>query len=91
MSLARRLHRPRLRRYGTTPAILTAHRVHLVRTLGMPDAWWGRYWRLTTGSVRDARVGKTWRKHPTPPDTAPRAHLGNWGDLSDTPERRGCP
>lgn len=84
MSLARRRHRPRLHRYGTTPAIMTADRVRLVRTAGKPDAYWSRYWRLTDRCVRDARVGKTWKHVATPPDIKPRAHVGNWGDLSAT-------
>jgi hypothetical protein len=76
------MKRRRLPRYGTTPGELTAPRVHIIRLSGKPDSYWGRLWRVTTQAVRSARIGKTWRDHPTPPDTRPRAHRGNWGDLA---------
>jgi hypothetical protein len=63
---------------------LNAKRVELIRTSGKPDAYWARIWRVQAATIREARTGKTWRDHPAPPDTAPRAHRGSWGDLPDT-------
>lgn len=60
---------------------LTFRRVRAIRTSGEPDVVYARRWRMTVGAIRDARVGKTWADHPTPPDRKPRAHRGNWGDL----------
>lgn len=51
---------------------LTADRVHILRTAGKPDSYFARIWRMTTGAIRDARVGRTWPNHTTPADTAPR-------------------
>jgi hypothetical protein len=61
---------------------LTARQVHLIRTSGKPDIHYARLWRMTAGAIYDARTGKTHADHETPPDRKPRAHLGNWGDLS---------
>lgn len=60
---------------------LTFRRVHAIRTGGELDIVYARRWRMTVGAIRDARVGKTWREHPTPVDNKPRAKRGNWGDL----------
>jgi hypothetical protein len=60
---------------------LNHHRVHLIRTSGKSDAHWSRIWRVHVHTVRRARIGETWVDHETPPDTRPRAHTGNWGDL----------
>lgn len=60
---------------------LTLQRVHLIRTVPEPDIVYAARWRMTVGSIRHARLGKTWADHPTPPDTKPRAKRGNWGDL----------
>lgn len=51
---------------------LNATRVHLIRSTGKTDRYWGRIWRLRDETVRDARIGKSWPNHPTPPDCAPR-------------------
>lgn len=60
---------------------LNAKRVELIRTSGKPDTYWARIWRVHVQTIRDARKGITWRDHPTPPDTKPRARMGNWGNL----------
>jgi hypothetical protein len=60
---------------------LNERRVHIIRTSGQPDAYWARIWRVDIKTVRNARIGESWREHETPPDTKPRAHRGNWGDL----------
>lgn len=60
---------------------LNHRRVEIIRTFGKPDAYWSRIWRVCVQTVRDARVGNTWRDVPTPPDTKPRARTGNWGGL----------
>jgi hypothetical protein len=63
---------------------LTPARVHTIRTVPKPDRTYATEYRVTTGCVRDARVGITWADHPTPSDTAPRTNNhGNWGDLSN--------
>jgi hypothetical protein len=62
---------------------LTPNQVHHARVSGESDAALARRWRVTTGCVRDARIGKSHRAHPTPPDTAPRAHRGNWALVSE--------
>jgi hypothetical protein len=61
---------------------LTHEQVHLIRTAGKTDRHRERLWRISAQSIRNARVGITWADHPTPPDTKPRAHRGNWGDLA---------
>lgn len=79
---------------------LTTERVHLIRVSGKADAHFARLFCMTTGSIRDARVGRTWLAHPTKPDDTPRgpgrpfkrlhpatdidAALGAW--RSDPPE-----
>lgn len=60
---------------------LTFQRVRLIRTVLEPDIVYAQRWRMTVGAIRDARVGKTWADHPTPPDKKPRVKRGNWGDL----------
>jgi hypothetical protein len=60
---------------------LNDRRVHIIRVSGQPDAYWARIWRVHVQTIRMARTGKTWAAHETPPDTKPRAHRGNWGDL----------
>lgn len=72
------MRRSALPEYGSAFRNLTDERVHLIRTAGKTDRHYASLWRLTIGSIRDARVGNTWRDHPTPPDTKPRGHLGNW-------------
>jgi hypothetical protein len=61
---------------------LTFQRVHIIRTVPEPDPVYARRWRVGVNAIRDARRGKTWADHPTPPDTKPRAKRGNWGDLA---------
>jgi hypothetical protein len=60
---------------------LTFKRVHTLRTVALPDATYARRWGVLPSTIHQARTGKTWPEHPTKPDTAPRAHKGNWGDL----------
>jgi hypothetical protein len=60
---------------------LNERRVHIIRTSGQPDAYWARIWRVDIKTVRNARIGESWRDHETPPDTKPRAHRGDWGNV----------
>ncbi len=60
---------------------LTHERVHRIRTVPKTDRYYGALYRVTTGSVRDARVGITWKTHETPPDIKSRVRTGNWGEL----------
>jgi len=59
---------------------LNPKRVELIRTSNKPDTYWSRIWRVHVQTIRRARTGETYKDHPTPPDTAPRAKRGNWGD-----------
>jgi hypothetical protein len=70
---------------------LTPARVHTIRTIPKPDQTYATEYRVTTGCVRDARVGITWADHPTPADTKPRVRTGNWGDLSNAVNGSGDP
>lgn len=51
---------------------LDSDKVHNVRTSGLTDSHLARQNGVSVATIRDARVGNTWRDHPTPPDTAPR-------------------
>jgi hypothetical protein len=62
--------------------VLTFQRVHIIRSVPLPDPVYARRWRVSVKTIRHARTGKTWADHPTPPDTKPRAKRGNWGDLT---------
>lgn len=53
-------------------SVLNFDRVHILRTSGKSDRYYANLWRMTDGAIRDARVGRTWPDHPTPPDTKPR-------------------
>lgn len=55
---------------------LNARRVELIRTSGKTDRYWARIWRVTAQTVRDARIGNTWKDHHTPPDVTPRTGGG---------------
>jgi hypothetical protein len=61
---------------------LNPRRVELIRLSGLPDTHWSRLWRLHVRTIRDARVGRTFKDHPTQPDTQSRVRHGNWGDSS---------
>jgi hypothetical protein len=63
---------------------LTHARVHTLRTANLPDRHFERLWQIHARIIRRARIGLTWKDHPTPPDTKPRTKKGNWGDLTDT-------
>jgi hypothetical protein len=52
--------------------MLNPERVRIIRTAGLTDTYFAREYRVAVRTVRDARVGTTWKNHPTPPDTAPR-------------------
>jgi hypothetical protein len=51
---------------------LNPDRVHVARTAGLTDSHLARLWRVTDGTVRRARRGETYPRHPTPADLAPR-------------------
>lgn len=51
---------------------LTSEQVTAIRTVMRPDAQYAREWKVTTGTVRDARTGRSWPNHLTPPDPIPR-------------------
>lgn len=52
--------------------VLTHDMVHLIRTSGESDTYWERKLGISRTAVNKARLGVTWQKHPTPPDTVPR-------------------
>jgi len=57
-----------------------------IRTAGLTDAYWGRRLRVDDKTIREARIGLTYRHVPTPPDTAPREGTGSTYAI-----RRGLP
>lgn len=65
--------------------VLTHDRVHIIRTADKPDRHFERLWRIHARVIRRARIGETWRDHPTPVDDKPRVNprgsRGNWGGL----------
>lgn len=58
--------------------MLTPEQVHHIRTCGEPDAVLARQYGVIRNTVRWARIGVTWKDHPTPPDTKPRVRVGRW-------------
>lgn len=62
--------------------LITFQQVHDVRTSGLPDAYWERQLGISRAAIQKARVGVTWKTHPTPPDTKPR---------TATPVRKSAP
>lgn len=50
--------------------------VHAIRTGGRRDSHWAAKLKMSRGAVRDARTGRTWSRHPTPPDVKPRLKCG---------------
>lgn len=71
--------------------VLDAAKVHHIRTSGLTDAGLARLYGLTAPGVRDARVGNTWRNHPTPPDKAPREGAGRKAGALARKRHRGLP
>jgi hypothetical protein len=55
---------------------LDSAKVHQVRTGRLTDSHHSRLFGVSIATVRDARIGKTWTDHPTPPDMAPRTGGG---------------
>jgi hypothetical protein len=53
-------------------AELTFEDVHRIRTEGRPDTYWQQVLGCGRTTIRKARIGQTFKKHPTPPDTAVR-------------------
>lgn len=75
------MRRQKLPRYGSTPAGLTDEAVHRVRTAGMTDAYFARLYHVSTQAVRLARIGETFKEHPTPPDLRERMSPGRHSTL----------
>jgi hypothetical protein len=55
------------------PPSLTDDDIHRIRTEGRPDTYWALKLNVSQPIVQKARVGKTYKNHPTPPDRRPRA------------------
>ena len=64
--------------------MLTAQRVIMIRTSGLPDTHWARIWRLHVQTIRAARRGETWQHVDTPPDTRTRVRQGAWDRPHDS-------
>lgn len=58
--------------------VLTPETVHAIRTSGLTDPHWARVLGVSCNAVRLARVGRTWKSHPTPPDIAARVPTGKY-------------
>lgn len=67
--------------------MLTADRVHHIRTSGETDAHQARKHRRTVTTIRRARIGDTHQTHPTPPDRAPREGSGRYSSPRARPAR----
>lgn len=55
---------------------LTAEAVHRIRTCGLPDEVLAEEYGVTYAAVIQARRGRSWPDHPTPPDLFPRTFGG---------------
>lgn len=51
---------------------LTFDLVHRIRTEGRLDAYWEQRLGYSRVTIWKARVGMTWKTHPTPPDRSAR-------------------
>jgi hypothetical protein len=65
----------------------TDQQVHLIRTSGFTDACFARIWRKTVNRVRAARIGATYKNHPTPPDVRPRDPAGRYQGIQAKPAK----
>jgi hypothetical protein len=52
--------------------VLNHDDVHRIRTENRSDSYWEKELGVTRTCVQKARVGVTWQRHPTPPDTVSR-------------------
>ena len=68
--------------------VLTPEQVHECRTSGLSDAYLARKWRVRSHSVRQARIGDTFKDHPTPPDLRRRFPGGRYSTNQARLERR---
>lgn len=66
---------------------LTSSAVHTIRISSLTDSYWARLLNVGVDIVRRARIGETWKRHETPPDTAPRISTGR----SPSPNARVLP
>jgi hypothetical protein len=55
---------------------LTDAQVQQIRTAGLTDTHWSRRLRVQVETIRDARVGRTYKHVATPADVAPRDPTG---------------
>lgn len=60
------------------PRLLSFEQVHEIRTAGLTDAYFERLYKVPVRAIRYARIGYTWKSHPTPPDTKPRYPGGRY-------------
>lgn len=51
---------------------LTFKAVHLIRTVHRPDSYYASEYGVHYKVIREARIGKTWKHHPTPTDSIRR-------------------
>jgi hypothetical protein len=67
------------------PRSLKSEEVHRIRTEGLADAYWEKTLCVSRAAVQKARVGITWKEHPTPPDTRPRVGRNQASDHPRAP------
>lgn len=48
---------------------LTPERVATIRTTKRPDSYYAALWKISRAAVRMARIGRTFKDHPVPPQT----------------------
>lgn len=56
---------------------LTPEIVGQIRQSDLPDRVFAERWHTTRQSIHHARTGRTWKTHPTPPQTQ-RRRDGRW-------------
>lgn len=71
---------------------LTSEAVHHIRTCGLPDRDLAALYGVTETCITQARRGRSWPDHPTPPDRRPRTfgslrYVGiDWSSVPDQTE-----
>jgi hypothetical protein len=66
---------------------LTDDQVHRIRTSGLPDEYFAKLYGQCKDSIGNARRGRTYKNHPTPPDVVGRSGGGRYA-RSDLTLRR---
>jgi hypothetical protein len=71
-------HRRRKHSERVRTMMLTYTNVQAIRLFGLTDVYWSRRLNVRASTIRKARVGETFKDHPTPPDRTPRLGDGRY-------------